>query len=361
MKEEFVELPLARHYRLTHNSIDKIKVSLSKNINCRVEEINIHYDNKKGYYFYGPYNICVADLLFEGSEYRGVQIYGGIIEDLKIQLIEERKRILEENRRRIKEEQRAEKERERQNARKEKTKYVLQKYVVPGVLITTIGIGALAGIGAIKNVLNSEPTQIVEQTPALNTIANANDILLYSWANYALSEIYDIAEESEYEAIKAMPEMFRAEYFTPIVSSYYNYVEEGLLDLPLELTGDSIKTNHNSFRNNAYLFDEELQDKGMSDCSFKNSPFANAIVVDSYGKVVMGTDNGLFGEIYDSNGDLITIENDTSYTIYIRAEDVLGNDYGTSNYPDDAIMYEGVAYVSSSHLNDFESPSMSTK
>ena len=46
-------------------------------------------DKDKGYYFYGPYDICVADLLFEAGEYRGIQIYGGVVEDLKIQLKED--------------------------------------------------------------------------------------------------------------------------------------------------------------------------------------------------------------------------------------------------------------------------------
>jgi hypothetical protein len=129
----------------------------------------------------------------------------------------------------------------------------------------------------------------------------------------------------------------------------------------IELTGEAIKTSHNSFRNNAYLFDEELQDRGFGKCSFRNSPFANAIVVDAYGQVVTGTENGLFGEVYDSKGELITLESEMGYTIYVRAQDIVGQEYGTSNYPQDAIMYNGVAYVSSSHLYDYEAPSMGSK
>jgi hypothetical protein len=49
------------------------------------------------------------------------------------------------------------------------------------------------------------------------------------------------------------------------------------------------------------------------------------------------------------------------YTIYVRAQDIVGQEYGTSNYPQDAIMYNGVAYVSSSHLYDYEAPSMGSK
>jgi hypothetical protein len=192
-------------------------------------------------------------------------------------------------------------------------------------------------------------------------VANANDLILFSWANYAMGELSSIAAESQYDHFGTMAENMRVDYFTPIMSSYYNYVEEGLLDLPIELTGDSIKTSHNSFRNNAYLFDEELQDRGFGSCTFKNSPFANAIVVDAYGQIVAGTENGLFGEVYDSKGELITLESEMGYTIFVRAQDVVGNQYGTSNYPEDAIMYKGVAYVSSSHLNDFDAPSMGSK
>ena len=96
MKDDYIDIPFARPYRLTDNALDRIRVSLAKTINCRVEEINVQYDNSKGYYFYGPYDICVADLLFEGSEYRGVSIYGGIVADLKVQLEEERRRTAEE-------------------------------------------------------------------------------------------------------------------------------------------------------------------------------------------------------------------------------------------------------------------------
>ena len=358
---DFYDIPFARPYRITDRSLDNIKESLAKELNCCFEEINVYFDPKKGYYFYGPYDICIADLIFEGSEYRGVQLYGGVIADLREQLEEERIRLEQEDRRRKIEQRRLERKLEKKKKRNRKIRYVLQKYVAPGVLLTAGGIAVLTGIGAIRNDITKEPSAIVHQVPSRNTVANANDLILYRWVNYAMGQVSDIAYNSSYEQVATFAEQMRVDYFTPVMSSYYSYVEEGMLDLPIELTGESIKTSHNSFRNNAYLFDEELQNKSFGKCSFANSPFANAIVVDSYGKVVMGTDNGLFGEIYDSNGDLITIENDTSYTIYIRAEDVLGNDYGTSNYPDDAIMYEGVAYVSSSHLNDFESPSISTK
>jgi hypothetical protein len=361
MRDDYLDIPFSRPYRLTDNSLDKIRVSLAKTINCRVEEINVHYDKEKGYYFYGPYDICVADLLIEGSEYRGVSIYGGIVADLKVQLEDERRRTAEEARKRIRQEQREAKERARKEERNRKVRFVLQKYVVPGVAITTLGIGALVGIGAIHEAVTKEPTAIVQQEQDLNTVANANDLILFAWSNYAMSELSDIAAESQYDQVGTMAENMRIDYFTPIMSSYYSYVEEGMLDLPIELTGEAIKTSHNSFRNNAYLFDEELQDRGFGKCSFRNSPFANAIVVDSYGQVVTGTENGLFGEVYDSKGELITLESEMGYTIYVRAQDIVGQEYGTSNYPQDAIMYNGVAYVSSSHLYDYEAPSMGSK
>lgn len=361
MRDDYIDIPFGRPYRLTDNSIDKVRVSLAKTINCRVEEIRVTYDRNKGYYFYGPYDICVADLLFEGNDYRGVQIYGGIIEDLKVQLEEERKRVEEETRQREVRERRERQEQLRREQRAKKRKYVLQKYVVPAVAITAGGIIVLTGIGAIHNAVTKEPTGIVQQEQDLNTVANANDLILFAWANHAMGEISEIAGESKYDHVQTMSENLRVDYFTPIMSSYYNYIEEGMLDLPLELTGEAIKTNHNSFRNNAYLFDEELQNRGFGKCSFSNSPFANAIVVDAYGQVVNGSDNGLFGEVYDTKGELITLESDMGYIVYIRAEDVLGNDYGTSNYPEDAIMYKGVAYVNFNHLYDYDAPSMGSK
>lgn len=357
------EMSFNRAYRLADDSLNKIRVFLAKSINCRIEDVKIQYDSSKGYYFYGPYNICVADLLMEGPQYRGVSIYGGVVSDLKVQLEEERKRSLEDARNRMKRNQIATKERERKEKQSKKTKFVLQKYVVPGVMITALGIGALTGVGAIRNHFVNEPTEVVQeqQQSHINTVANANDLILYSWANYAMGELSDIVDESQYDQTGYIADNIRVEYFIPIMSSYYNYIEEGMLDLPYELTGDSIKTNHNSFRNNAYLFDEALQNKGFGGCSFDNSPFADAIVIDAYGKIVSGAEDGLFGEVYDSNGDLITLESDMGYSVYVRAQDVKDNEYGTSNYPEDAIMYKGVAYVNSSHLNDFEAPSRSIK
>ncbi len=361
MNEDFLNIPFGRPYRLTDSSLDRICISLAKTINCRAKEIHAIYDKNKGYYFYGPYNVCVADLIFEGNDYRGIQIYGGIIEDLKVQLEEERKRVEIETRQREARERRERREQLKKEQRAKKRKFILQKFVIPGVAITAGGIIVLTGIGAIHDAITKEPTQIVQQEQDLNTVANANDLILFTWANYAMTEVYDTANNSEYDHIKSMAEGLRTDYFTPIMSSYYSYMEEGMLDLPVELTGESIKTNHNSFRNNAYLFDEELQNKSFGKCSFANSPFANAIVVDAYGKVVSGSDTGLFGEVYDSNGELITLDSEMGYIIYVRAQDVIGNNYGTSNYPEDAIMYKGVAYVNSSHLYDYEAPSMGSK
>ena len=361
MGNDYFDIAIARPYSLTEKSLENIKDSLAKAINCRVEEINVQFDRNKGYYFYGPYDICVADLLFERSEYRGVQIYGGVIEDLKVQLEDERRRVAEEARRNQIMANKAAKERIIKERKAKRRKYVLQKYVIPGVAITAVGIGVLTGLGAIRDAVTKEPVNIVQQVQTLNTIANANDLLLFNWSNYAMCKLSDIAEASDYDHIKSVADNLREDYFTPIMSSYYNYLEESTLGLPIELTGEAIKTNHNSFRNNAYLFDEELQAKSFGSCSFANSPFANALIVDAYGKVVSSSDSGLFGEVYDSNGEIITLESEMGYIIYVRAEDVLGNNYGTSNYPEDALMYKGVAYVNSSHLYDYESPSMGTK
>lgn len=361
MKDDYIDILISKPYILSDKSIEKICISLAKAINCRLEEIDVRFDKSKGYYFYGPYEVCVADLLFEAGEYRGVQIYGGIIDDLKIQLEEERKRIAEENRRKQSSAAQLAKENERKEKRKKRNRYIIQKYVVPGVAITLGGVAVLTTIGAIHKAVNKEPVGIVQQEQSLNTVANANDLILFEWSTYAMNQLTDISNDSRYDGIKSAVESLRNDYFIPIMSSYYAYVEEGSLDLPLELTGESIKTNHNSFRNKAYLFDEELQDRGFKNCSFAQSPFANAIVVDYAGKVVQGTDNGLFGEVYASNGELLTLDSDMGYIIYIRAQDVVGNDYGTSNYPEDAIMYKGVAYVNVSHLYEVEAPNKGSK
>ncbi len=357
---EFYDIPFARPYRITERSLDNIKESLAKELNCRFEEINVYFDPKKGYYFYGPYDICVADLIFERSEYRGVQLYGGVIADLREQLEEERIRLEQEDKRRRIEQRKLERELERKKKRNRKIKYVLQKYVAPGVLLTAGGIAVLSGIGAIHNALVEEPPAIVQQIPSRNTVANANDLILYRWANYAMGQVSDIAYNSSYEQVATFAEQMRVDYFTPVMSSYYGYMDNLSLGLPTELVGDSVKNAHNAFRNSAYLFDEALEEHNFGNCVFGESPYANAIVVDANGLIIEGSSQSLFGEVYDSYGQLLSVDNTDSYTIYVRAQDIIGNDYGTSNYPTDAIMYEGVAYVSDSHLYDFDAPNVGT-
>ncbi len=357
---DFYDIPFARPYRITDRSLDNIKESLAKELNCRFEEINVYFDPKKGYYFYGPYDICIADLIFEGSEYRGVQLYGGVIADLREQLEEERIRLEQEDKRRKIEQRRLERELERKKKRNRKIRYVLQKYVAPGLMISVGGIVVLTGIGAIRNAITKEPPAIVHQVPSRNTVANANDLILYRWVNYAMGQVSDIAYNSSYEQVATFAEQMRVDYFTPVMSSYYSYTDNLSLGLPTELVGDSIKNAHNSFRNNAYLFDEALEEHNFGNCVFEESPYANAIVVDANGLIIEGSSQNLFGEVYDSYGQLLSVDNTDYYTIYVRAQDIIGNDYGTSNYPTDAIMYEGVAYVSDSHLYDFDAPSVGT-
>ena len=357
---DFYDIPFARPYRITARSLDRIKESLARELNCHFEEISVFFDSKKGYYFYGPYDICIADLIFEGSEYRGVQLYGGVIEDLKEQLEEERIRLEQEDKRRRLEKRRLERERERIAKRNRRIKYVLQKYVAPGVLLTAGGIAVLTGIGAIHNAITKEPTAIVQQVPSRNTVANANDLILYRWVNYAMGQVSDIAYNSSYEQVASFAEQIRVDYFSPVMKLYYEYMDNLSLNLPTELVGDSVKNSHNGFRNSAYLFDEALEEHNFGNCVFEESPYANAIVVDVNGLVIEGSSQNLFGEVYDSYGQLLSVDNTDYYTIYVRAQDIIGNDYGTSNYPADAIMYEGVAYVSDSHLYDFDVPSVGT-
>lgn len=388
MRNDYIDILGARPCRILDSKEEYYMKVLADRITCDESEITFSfYDGRKmtgnsrvgmenrlkdfykekvlGYVFYyqptEDVAIPIADYYFMDGKYRPILAYSATIDNLRLELHQERVEAEREAKRREIRRRQEIKERARKDARNKKVKYVLQKFVAPGVAITVGGMIVLSSIGAIHNAFTKDPIPIVQQESDLYTVANANDILLFSWANYAMGELSELAANSENEHIYNLSEDMRVNYFTPIMREYYNYVEEGLLDLPIELTGEAIKTQHNSFRNNAYLFDEELQDRGFKNCTFANSPYANAIVVDAYGQIVTGSESGLFGEVYDSKGDLVTLESEMGYTVYVRAEDVLGNDYGTSNYPDDAIMYKGVAYVSSSHLNDYEAPSMGSK
>ncbi len=337
MTNRQIDIPISLAYRINGESLGKIKDRLANAVGCEISEINERFDNEKGYTFFGPYQTPIADLVWNNG-YDKVRRYDSSINKLRERLDKDAKDA----------------EQHRKGAHGKKTKFKLQKGVAIGVAITLAGMTALVGTGIIKlPFVNKEPVG-QEYVINRNTIVSVDDLVLYDWLNYAMGEVTDAAYSSENEKFLADREYIYQTFFVPTMSSYYDYLSVKESDLPYELVGDAEKQHHNNYRNMAYQFDEVIQRGAFSQFSFEYSPYANAVVVDSNGDVLKGSSEGLFGEITDVNGQEVIPDGTIYYQVYVRAIDIPNNNYDLHNLPEDAIMIEGIPYVPTSHLLDFE-------
>jgi hypothetical protein len=186
----------------------------------------------------------------------------------------------------------------------------------------------------------------------VNTVANANDLILYSWANYAMNEVVYGSNNNNYEYSHTVAEDLKNSYYNPLMLQYYNYTDQIESGLPADVIGKLKDSYHNEFRNLCYIFDEALEGSFFDYATFDESPYADAIVFDNNGNRVV--ENGLYGESYDTNGNLIIPSGNVGYIVYIKAEDVPGHDYSITNLPTDARFINGETYVSDEHLDDFQ-------
>lgn len=315
-----------KKYPLTEKAIEITTERIYETYGLRVREVR---ETESGYLFIGKYGFSIGDITFDENEgrYRQFNFHEGVIS-------------------RIKDRDKAEQQ------KKKKKQFKLQKYKKIGVALGATAIIALASVGAIKLIDNitKEPEQQVEVVQQMNTVANANDLILYSWANYAMNEVYDRAENSEVEYAQTLCDNLRNSNYNVVMLNYFNYLDQLNSGLPAEINGKD--SYHTEFRNQCYLFDEALESSYFSHATFDESPYANAIVLDSNGQKITST--GLYGEVCDINGNLIVIDGDVGYTVYVRAVDVPNNDYTITNLPDDAEFIDGEAYVAEHHLDDFE-------
>lgn len=318
-------------YPLTERALEVTVESIKENYDLVVREIK---ETDKGYVFIGKYGFTIGDITFDeaSGKYRPFNYHEGVISRIK--------------------------DRDKAEAQKKKKKHFkLQKYKRIGVALTATAILALAAVGAVKFLgnTNDKPTQQVEVVQQMNTVANANDLILYSWANYAMNEVYTAAENAEVERAETLSEQLRTNNFNAVMMNYFNYTDQINSDLPAEYSGKD--SYHSEFRNQCYLFDEALENSYFSHATFDESPYANAIVMDQNGNIVQA--GSLYGETCDINGNLLIV--DGNYVVYVRAVDVPNNDYTITNLPDDAEFVNGEAYVADHHLDDFEITEGKTK
>lgn len=331
---EFEFLNLSR-FKLTERRLNEICDSVKERYGLDVKEI-LETDN--GYVFKGNYGFTIGDVTYDTvtGTYRPFNFHRGVVESIR-----ERDEAIRARR-----------------AQERKRKYKVQRNVKIGTAITAAGLVVLVGLGVVKglnstpNVPDSSQVGIVSEVEDLQSIRDVNDLILIDWANFAINGLSEACDRSEYEFFKSEKETAYANLYVPIMSNYYNYLDMIDSGLPQEMVGSSIQNNHDSFRNSAYSFNDYLGGDYFSEFEFKNTPFASAIVVDSQGRVV-DTTGEIHGELVDGEGKVITFDDSTA-KVYVKASAVPGQNYDISSLPEDAVVFEGEAYVAASHLNDKE-------
>lgn len=322
-------------FKLTERRLNEICDSVKKRYGLDVKEI---LETENGYVFKGKYGFTIGDLNYDivTGMYKPFNFHHGVVESIQQKDESIRRRRAQERRR----------------------NYKIQRGAKIGVALTTAGLVALIGLGVVKNMPStpkapdSSKVGIVNEIDDVQSIKNVNDLIVLDWVNYAIGGLSDACEQSEYEFFKTEKETAYSNLFVPIMNSYYNYLDMLDSGLPQELAGSSVQSYHSSFRENAYSFNEYLSEGYFSEYTFKNTPFASAIVVDSQGNVVSKIGEN-FGELVDEEGKVITYD-ETTAKVYVKASSIPGQNYEINNLPEDAIVFEGEAYVSANHLYDKE-------
>lgn len=340
MKDNEIEYIEVGRTKLTDRSLNEIVYRIKSRYGLDVVSIE---ETKDGYVFIGKHNFTIGDVTYNpySHTYDPFNFHRGVVES-----IQAKDRELQKHR--------------EANKRKQ---YRLQKNIKIGVAFTLAGVIALTSLGVIKshnekaNETIVPDTGIVAQESHLNTFASSNDLILLSWANYAMSGLGDTCDNSPYESFQSIKGDVYANMFVPIMSSYYNYLDMIDSGLPHDIVGDSIARNHQDFRNNAKKFNDYLGEQYFGEYTFENSPYADAIVMDESGKVI-STTGDITGELQDEEGKVITFDSD-NIKVYIKATSIPGQNFTLENLPTDAVLHNGDAYVLASHLYDDLSQEMS--
>lgn len=313
-------------FKLSSSQLQEVCDNIKKDTGLEV----MHVDEiEEGYEFVGKHDIPIGliEYLPTENKYRRFNYYRGAKEEIQ--------------------------KKERVSRTSKTKKFKLQKGKRIGIAIGAAGLALLISMGAMKLQTKAVDTDYVatDYSQQLNTVASANDIILSSWANYAMNLVYDGAAETNYDYAQTVSEELRASYYNNLMTNYFSYVDQVESGLPEEVIGKLRDSYRNKFRHKCYEFDEALENSFFNYATFDESPYADAIVFDqSRNRVV---ENGQYGESYDYNGNLILVDGNVGYTVYVKAVDVPGNDYSITNLPSDALFINGETYVSDEHLDDF--------
>jgi hypothetical protein len=108
-------------------------------------------------------------------------------------------------------------------------KFALQKGKRIGIALGAGALAVLLSVGAIAIKTNAVepnykiPSYNMEQ---VNTVANANDLILYSWANYAMNEVVYGSNSNNYEYSHTVAEDLKNSYYNPLMLQYHNYTDQ---------------------------------------------------------------------------------------------------------------------------------------
>ena len=324
MSNSDINFVYTNRYKLTSESLNRISENIKRAMGIEVVRIE---ENEHGYIFKGKYGISIGDLTFmhQQGKYRNFNYHEGAKESI------------------------LKREQEEKNRAPRRKKFKLQKNRVCAFVVGGSLLLALASTFVIKtSAVDSSNSYVSEHA---NTIVSANDLVLSSWANYAIGQVMQEAASANHDSVLDSANYLKNNFYNDAMIQYYGYIDQVESGLPSSVNGNLKDTYHNDFRNDCYLFDEALEDSYFRFTTFDDSPYADAVVYDQNGNRVVS--NGLFGESYDNDGNILLPGGDIKYTVYVKAVDVPGNDYSISNLPLDAKIINGETYVSEEHLDDF--------
>lgn len=343
-KNNEINILISNKYSLSERVLDQIMDDIYGKTGVSV----ICYETKNGYVFKDErFLIPIADLKFNvvGGKYSDVEIYDGGVEEVRIREAQEKRALFEM--------------RKADRAKERKRKFRLQVggVIAASAAITIAGMGVLMAMGVIDTPFGIhrptvETTKItIAQEQKLNTLNSANDILLVGWMNYAMDQVRGICSGETAEYLSHLGDEVYMDYFAPAMSAYYDYLDYNDADMPLDvLYGDKdvVASAHDRFRMNAVAFANYLKESAyFSGITFSSSPFANAVVTDTNGNVLL-EDNNMAGVLIGADGVSVATNEDSE--INIKVTDIPNSPYSLNDLPDDAKMINGDVYVSVDHL-----------
>lgn len=315
------EYVFSKKYTLTEKALNEICESVKKKYGLEVSKVE---ENPNGYVFISKHGYTIGDVSydFHTGLYRNFNFHMGVVE---------------------KETEAT--EREMREFRYKRFKLQRRKTVWR---LTAAAILVLASIGAIKTLPGALHKNTSEPEIHLNSVASADDLVLFSWANYAMGKIADSVSDSPYDAAQEQKDNLYSD-FSNMMINYYNYVDQIESGLPYDITANLIDKYHDEFRDAASQYNDAILNSMFANVSFSSTPYADATVLDETG----GTFNKgeALGEVVDSGNNVVLVDyKDAPYKIYVQASDVKDGDYSIDNLPEGSVVYNGEVYVTDSIL-----------